>query len=43
VTVGTPAFGVRLTLRDPFAIEVRHLLDQIMIVQDDGTIRTNGE
>src|ERR1700722_12101903 len=40
---GSAALGMRLTLRDAFAIEVRHLLDQVMIVQDDGTIRTDGQ
>src|ERR1700678_4611404 len=38
---GTAALGMRLTFRDAFAIEVRHLLDQIMIVEHDGTIRTD--
>ena len=43
VTMRTTAFGMRLPFRDPFAIEVRHLFDQIMIIEDYGTIRANGE
>src|ERR1700675_4448234 len=43
MTEGAAALRVWLTLRDAFAIEVRHLLDQVMIVQNDGAIRTDGE
>ncbi|SKX64312.1 Uncharacterised protein [Mycobacteroides abscessus subsp. abscessus] len=32
-----------LTLGDALAVELRHLLDQIVIVQDDGTARSDGE
>src|ERR1700722_15184551 len=40
---GAAALRVRLALWDALAIEVRHLLDQVMIVQNDGTIRTDAE
>ncbi len=43
MTEGATALGVRLSLRDALAIEVRHLLDQVMIVQNDGAVRTDGE
>jgi hypothetical protein len=43
MTEGAAAPGMRLTLRDAFAIEVRHLLDQIMIVEDDRAIRADSE
>ena len=33
------ALGVRLPLRDPLPVEVRHLLDQVMILQQDGPFR----
>jgi hypothetical protein len=34
---------VRLTFRDPLAIEVRHLLDQIVIVEHDRTVTPDGK
>jgi hypothetical protein len=37
------ALGVRLALRDPLPVEVRHLLDQVVIVQEDRAIRAYGE
>jgi hypothetical protein len=37
------AFGVRLTLRDPLAVEVGHLLDQIVIVEQNRAIRPHGQ
>jgi hypothetical protein len=37
----TRTLGVRLTLRHPLTVELRHLLDQIVIVQQDRSIRTN--
>jgi hypothetical protein len=43
ITEGAATLRVWLTLRDAFAIEVGHLLDQVMIVQNDGTIDTDGE
>lgn len=40
---GAGALGVRLPLRNPLAIEIRHLLDQVVILQNDGAIRPHGE
>ena len=37
------ALGVRLALRDALPVEVRHLLDQIVILQQDRTVRADGE
>jgi hypothetical protein len=42
MTENAAALRMRLTLRDTFAIEVGHLLDQIVIVQNDWAIRTDG-
>ncbi len=33
------ALGVRLPLRDPLPVEVGHLLDQIVVLEQDGTVR----
>src|SRR5882757_7800569 len=35
--------GMRLTLRDPLPIEIRHLLNQIMVLQQNRTIRPDGQ
>ncbi len=43
MTKASAAFGVRLTLGDALPVEVRHLLDEVVIVQDDGAIRADGE
>ena len=40
---GATALGMRLALRDPLAVEVRHLLDQIVILQQDGAVGTDGQ
>src|SRR5690606_34689574 len=37
------AFGVGLTLGDPFAIEIGDLLDQVVVVQDNGPVAPHGE
>src|ERR1700760_4805614 len=37
------AFGVWLAFRDTLAIKVRHLLDQVMIVEHNRTITPNGK
>jgi hypothetical protein len=37
------SLGVRLTLRDSLPVEVRHLLDEVVVVQDDRTVWTDGE
>jgi hypothetical protein len=34
---------VRLALRDPLPVEVRHLLDQVMILQQNRAIGTDGQ
>ena len=36
-------FGVGLALRDALAVEVGHLLNQIEVLQQDGTVGTDGE
>src|SRR5277367_6880005 len=43
MTESTAPFGMRLALRDALAIEVCHLLDQIVIIQDDGAISADGK
>src|SRR5262249_18496107 len=35
---GPAALGVRLPLWYPFAVEVRHLFDQVVVLQEDRTI-----
>jgi hypothetical protein len=34
---------VRLALGDALAVELRHLLDEVVILQQDRTVRTDGE
>jgi len=42
-TEGAAALGVRLALRNSFAVELRHLLDEVVILQKDRAVRTDGE
>ena len=37
------ALGVRLTLGDPLAVEVRHLLDQVVVLEQDRAVGAHGE
>jgi hypothetical protein len=37
------SFGMRLTFGNPLPIEVRHLLDEVMILQQYGTVAPNCE
>jgi hypothetical protein len=37
------ALGVNHALGDPFAVELRHLLDQVMVLQQDGTVGAGGK
>ena len=37
----TGTLGVRLTFRDPLPVEVRHLFDQVVVVQQNGAVRTD--
>src|SRR5690606_22568106 len=43
VAEGARPLGVWLPLRDALAVEVGHLLDQIVVVQQDRPRRTDGE
>jgi hypothetical protein len=38
-----PPFGVRLALRHALAVELRHLLDEIVILQENRPVRADGE
>jgi hypothetical protein len=38
-----PAFSVWLPLDDPFPIELGHVLDEVVIVQQDRPVRSHGE
>ena len=40
---GATTFGMGLTLRDPFPIEVGHLLNEVEVVQDDRAVGPDGE
>ena len=40
---GAAALGVRLALGNPLPIEVRHLLDQVEVLEQDGSIGTDGK
>ena len=37
------ALGVRLALRDPLAVEVGHLLDQVVVLEQDRAVGTDGQ
>ena len=39
----TAPLGMRLPLGNPLPVEVRHLLDEIVILQQDRTVGTNGQ
>jgi hypothetical protein len=43
VPEGAAALGVGLALGDPLAVEVGHLLDQIVILQQDRAVWPHGE
>src|SRR5690606_29609095 len=43
VTEGPATLRVRLALRNPLPIKVSHLLNEIVVLQQDGTIWPNGE
>ena len=43
VAEGTTSLGMRLALWDPLAVEVRHLLYQVVILQQDRTVWSYGE
>ncbi len=43
VAEGTAAFGVGLPLRDALPVEVRHLLDQVVVLKQDRTIGPHGQ
>jgi hypothetical protein len=36
-------FGMRLAFWDPFPVEVGHLLDQVVILQQDRAVRADGQ
>ena len=40
---GAAAFGVGLALGDALAVEVRHLVDEMVIVQQDRAVCANGQ
>ena len=40
---GAAALGVRLALGDAFPVEVRHLLDQVEVLEQDRSVRTDGQ
>ena len=40
---GACTLGVHHTLRDPLTVELRHLLDEVVIVQQDRSLRTRSE
>ena len=39
----TATLGVDDALRDALAVELRELLDEVVVVQEDGTLRSGGE
>jgi hypothetical protein len=39
----TAALGVRLAFRDALAVELGHLLDQVVVLEQDRTVRTDGQ
>ena len=41
--VGAAALGVHDALGDTLAVEVLHLLDDVVVVQDGGAARTDGQ
>ena len=43
VSESSRAFGVRLAVRDHLPVEVRHLLEQVVVVQNDGAVGAYGE
>jgi len=43
VAEGTRSLGVGLTLGDTLPVEVGHLLNQIVVLQQDGAVRTDGQ
>ena len=43
MTEGPAALGVGLTLRDPFPVEIRHLLYQVVILKEDRAVRADGQ
>ena len=43
VPKGAPAFGMRLALGYPFPVEIRHLFDEVVILQQDRTVRPDGK
>jgi hypothetical protein len=43
VAEGTAALGVRLPLGYPLPVEVRHLLDEVVVLQQDGAVRAYGQ
>jgi hypothetical protein len=42
-TKAARALGVRLSLGHPLTVELRHLLDQVVIVEQDRSIRADSE
>jgi hypothetical protein len=43
VSEGPGTFGVRLPLGNSFSVEVGHLLDQIVVLQEDRTVWSDSE
>jgi hypothetical protein len=43
VAEGARALGMGLALGDPLPIEVGHLLDQVLVLQQDRTVRSDGQ
>jgi hypothetical protein len=43
MTEGATALGVWLAFRNALSVEIRHLLDQVVIVQQDGSVWAHGE
>src|SRR6185437_11797546 len=41
--VSAAALGVNHAFRNPFAVELRHLLDQVMVLQQDRTVGAGGK
>ncbi len=43
VAEGAAALGVGLALRDALPVEVRHLLDQVVVLQQDRAVGADGQ
>jgi hypothetical protein len=43
VTERAAALGVRLTLRDALTVEAGHLLDQVMVLEQNRAVGADGE